>query len=189
MSVDWAAVRAEFPALENWTYLNTATFGQLPRRATEAVAAHFAHRDELACWDFLAWFDDMDRVRAKIARLIHCQAGDIAFIPNAASALGILLSGLNWQHGDRILTLEHEFPNNLYAPHLLDRWGVEIVECSWERLYDSVDARTRLVCLSSVNYNTGFAPPLEELSAYLRSRGVLLFIDGTQSLGSLQFDV
>jgi selenocysteine lyase/cysteine desulfurase len=189
MSVDWAAVRAEFPALENWTYLNTATFGQLPRRATEAVAAHFAHRDELACWDFLAWFDDMDRVRAKIARLIHCQAGDIAFIPNAASALGILLLGLDWKRGDRILTLEHEFPNNLYAPHLLRRSGVEMMECPWERLYDSVDARTRLVCLSSVNYNTGFAPPLEELSAFLRSRGVLLFIDGTQSLGSLQFDV
>ena len=37
MTVDWAAVRSDFPALANWTYLNTATFGQLPRRATEAV--------------------------------------------------------------------------------------------------------------------------------------------------------
>ena len=75
MSVDWEAVRGEFPALRNWTYLNTATFGQLPRRATEAVATHFAHRDEMACGDFLSWYDDMDRVRAKVARLIHCQAG------------------------------------------------------------------------------------------------------------------
>ena len=49
---DWDAVRREFPALANWTYLNTATFGQLPRRATEAVARHFAHRDELACGIF-----------------------------------------------------------------------------------------------------------------------------------------
>jgi len=189
MSVDWDAVRAEFPALSNWAYLNTATFGQLPRRATEAVAGHFAHRDELACWDFLAWFDDMDRVRGKIARLIHCQDDDIAFIPNAASALGILLLGLDWKRGDRVVTLEHEFPNNLYAPHLVDRSGVEMLECPWERLYDSVDARTRLVCLSSANYNTGFAPPLEELSAFLRERGVMLFVDGTQSLGALEFDV
>ncbi len=70
--MDWDAVRHEFPALAHWTYLNTATFGQLPRRATEAVAAHFAHRDELACGDFLAWYDDADRIRAKIGRLIHC---------------------------------------------------------------------------------------------------------------------
>jgi cysteine desulfurase/selenocysteine lyase len=189
MSVDWEAVRSEFPAVRNWTYLNTATFGQLPRRATEAVARHFARRDELACWDFLSWYDDMERVRAKAARLIHCEADDIGFIPNAATALGILLAGLDWRSGDRILTLEHEFPNNLYAPGLLDRLGVQMVECPWERFYESVDARTRMVCISSVNYNTGFAPPLAEIAGFLRERGVLLYIDGTQSVGALQFDV
>ncbi len=188
MSVDWEAVRAEFPAVGNWTYLNTATFGQVSRRSTAAIAQHFAHRDELACWDFLNWFDDMQRVREKAARLIHAEADDIAFIGNASTALGILLAGLDWREGDRILTLEHEFPNNLYAPGLLDRSGVEMAECPWERFYDSVDARTRLVCISSVNYNTGFAPPLADIGRFLRERGVLLYVDGTQSMGALQFD-
>ena len=187
--IDWPAVRREFPALEHWTYLNTATFGQLPRRATEAVARHFAHRDELACWDFLEWYDDADRLRAKIGRLIGCSPGDIAFVPNASTALGLLLAGLDWQSGDRVLTLEHEFPNNLYATGLLERFGVEMIATPWERFYESVNARTRLVVLSSVNYNTGFAPPLAELADFLRARGILLFIDGTQSLGALRFDV
>jgi cysteine desulfurase / selenocysteine lyase len=186
---DWKTVRDEFPALGNWTFLNTATFGQLPRRATEAVARHFTHRDEFACADFLSWFDDMQRVREKAARLIHCEADDIAFVANASTALGILLAGLDWQSGDRILTLEHEFPNNLYAPGLLDRQGVQMVETSWDRFYDSVDARTRLVCISSVNYNTGFTPPLAEIADFLRERGVMFYIDGTQSVGALQFDV
>jgi cysteine desulfurase/selenocysteine lyase len=188
MTVDWEAVRTEFPALTHWTYLNTATFGQLPRRATEAVARHFAHRDEVACWDFLTWYDDADRLRSKIGQLICCGAEDIAFVPNASTALGILLTGLDWRRGDRIVTLEHEFPNNLYAPALLDRFGVEMIESSWERFYEAVDARTRMVAISSVNYNTGFAPPLEEIAKFLRSRGVLLFVDGTQSLGALRFD-
>jgi cysteine desulfurase / selenocysteine lyase len=189
MSVNWETVRAEFPALLEWTFLNTATFGQLPRRSTEAVAKHFAHRDELACGDFLNWYDDMDRVRAKAAQLIHCDADDIAFIANASTALGILMAGLDWRAGDRILTLEHEFPNNLYAPGMLGRVGVEMVECPWERFYESVDARTRLVCISSVNYNTGFTPPLAEIAEFLHARGVLLYVDGTQSIGALQFDV
>jgi selenocysteine lyase/cysteine desulfurase len=188
MSVDWEAVRLEFPALANWTYLNTATFGQMPRRGTEAVAKHFEHRDQLACWDFLNWFDDLEGLRGKIGRLIHCTADDIAFIPNASTALGILLAGLDWRPGDRILTLEHEFPNNLYAPGLLDRQCVEPVECTWERFYDSVDSRTRLVAISSANYNTGFAPPLCEIAMFLRERGVLLYVDGTQSVGALTFD-
>ena len=186
--MDWDAVRREFPAIAHWTYLNTATIGQLPRRATDAVACHFARRDELACGDFLAWYDDADRIRAKIARLIHCTPQDVAFVPNASSALGLLLAGLNWLPGDQILTLEHEFPNNLYAPGLLGRFGVETIACPWDRFYDSVNAKTRLAILSSVNYTTGFAPPLAEVAEFLRARGVLLFVDGTQSVGALRFD-
>jgi selenocysteine lyase/cysteine desulfurase len=186
---NWEAVRSEFPALANWTHLNTATFGQLPRRATEAVARHFAHRDELACADFLAWYDDADRIRAKVGRLIHCEPEDVAFVPNASTALGLLLAGIDWQPGDRVITLEHEFPNNLYAPGLLDRFGVQADVCSWDRFYESVSPRTRLVILSSVNYNTGFAPPLTDIADFLHARDVLLFVDGTQSVGALRFDV
>ena len=186
---DWGAVRREFPALAHWTYLNTATFGQLPRRGTAAVAQHFAHRDELACADFLDWYNDADRLRAKIGTLINCTPDDIAFVPNASTALGLLLAGINWRPGDHVLTLEHEFPNNLYAPGLLERFGVETTASSWDRFYDSVRPQTRLAILSSVNYNTGFAPPLAEISEFLHARGSLLFIDGTQSVGALRFDV
>ena len=186
--MNWDAIRGEFPALENWTYLNTATHGQTPKRGVEAVARHFAHRDELACEDFLGWFDDMDRIRNAIARLIHCTADDIAFVPNASSALAVLISGLDWKAGDRVITLEGEFPNNLYALGALGARGVEFIECPWERFYESVDEHTRLVVLSSANYTTGFVPPLEEISNFLRSRGVLLFVDGTQSVGALEFD-
>src|SRR5687768_3595028 len=109
MAVDWNAIRSEFPALSRWTFLDTAAFGQLPERATAAVNRHFEHRDELACSDFLTWFDDVDAIRAKVARLIHCAPDDIAFIPNAATALSLLLGGIDWKAGDQILTLENEF--------------------------------------------------------------------------------
>lgn len=189
MSVNWTEVRAQFPALANWTYLNTATYGQLPKRATERVAEHFAHRDEVACWDFVTWFDDMDRVRDLAARLVHCERDDIAFVQNASTALAIPIAGLDWKPGDRVVTLAGEFPNNIYAPSVLARRGIEFVETAWEGFYDSIDERTRLVALSSANYVTGFVPPLEEISAFLRPRGVLLYVDGTQSIGALQFDV
>lgn len=189
MTANWNQVREQFPALANWTYLNTATYGQLPRIATECVAQHFAHRDELACADFLSWFDDIDRVRDSIARLIHARREDIAFVQNASTALGCLMAGLDWKPGDRIVTMEDEFPNNIYAPASLRSRGVEFVETSWEQFYQSINKRTRLVAISSVNYITGFRPPLEEIAAFLHERGVLLYVDGTQSVGALQFDV
>jgi len=185
---DWASIRSDYPALENWTYLNSATFGQMSRRSVDAAAQHFAHRDELACADFLDWYDDMDRLRASIATLIHARADDIAFVINAAQGLSIVASGIDWKPGDEILTLADEFPNYLYMPALVERFGVKFVEAPWESLLDAVTPRTRLVALSEVNYATGFRVPVAELSKKLRERGVILFVDGTQSLGALQFD-
>jgi selenocysteine lyase/cysteine desulfurase len=40
-----------------------------------------------------------------------------------------------------------------------------------------------------VNYSTGFRPPLEEISKFTRDRGIILFVDGTQSLGALTIDL
>jgi selenocysteine lyase/cysteine desulfurase len=179
--VNWEKARAEFPALSHWTYLNTATHGQMPRRAVEAMTGHSQRRDEFACTDFLDWYTNADRMRTGIARLIHAEPGDIAFIPNAASALSIVLAGLAPEPHENIVTLDDEFPNYLYQG--LAR------KVLWERLYDSVDDRTRLVAFSEVNYATGFRPPLEEIAQFLQTRGVPLFVDGSQSVGALTFDV
>ena len=186
---DWKAVRAEFPALANWTYLNTATYGQMPRRAADAMSRHLARRDEMCCGDFLAWFDDMDEIRESCARLVHCEAPDIAFVVNAATGLATLILGLPWQPGDEVLTLNDEFPNQLYISAVLRRFGAKLRAVSWSEFYQSVNDRTRLAVLSTVNYATGLRPPLEEVSEYLRKRGVLLYVDGSQSVGALQFDI
>ena len=188
-TIDWKQIRGEFPALAHWIYLNTATFGQTPRCAAEAMARHVARRDELACADFLAWYDDMDRIRASCARLIHCEASDIAFIPSAATGLAFLIQGLDWQSGDEVLTLEDEFPNQLYICAALDRFGVRQRVVAWPDFYPAITERTRLVVLSTVNYATGFRPPIEEIARFLAPRGVLLYADGTQSVGVLDFDV
>jgi cysteine desulfurase/selenocysteine lyase len=194
MPIDWNAIRAEFPALAHWTYLNTATYGQIPRRSVDAIARHFAHRDELACSDFLTWYDQAECMRTPIARLINAAPSDIAFIPNAATALGLVAGGIDWQPGDNVVTLGGEFPNQLYLPALIHTQGagnrgVEFRESAWESFYDAIDSRTRLVAISEVNYSTGFRPPIEDISKIAHSRGALVFVDGTQSIGALRFDV
>jgi len=189
MPVDWKRVRSEFPVLADWTFLNSATIGQMPRRAVETIARHFQHRDALACTDLFDWFDEADQVRSKLARLIHCEASDIAFIPNACTALSLFCGGIDWRPGDRVVTLEHEFPNHFYYAAQLQSRGVEFVETPWERFYESVSPRTRLVTISEVNYSTGFHAPVNEIGHWLRERGVLFYLDGTQSLGALPFDV
>ncbi len=182
---DWSSVRSLFPALRHWTFLNTATFGQLSTRSVEAMNRHFELRNQTACADFLTWFDDHDRLRSKLARLINASAEDVAFLPNASTGLGILMQGLPWQDGDEVLTLEHEFPNNLYAP--LHR-NIILREVPHQCLLESITPRTRLIAISAVNYTTGFRVPLEAIADECRRRGITFYLDGTQMLGALQFD-
>jgi cysteine desulfurase/selenocysteine lyase len=179
--VDWTAIRREFPALERWTYLNTATYGQVPRRALDAVQRHWRRRAELASADFLDWYTDADSLRGSVARLIHARPGDIAFVPNAAAALSLVLAGLEIPSGAHVLTLEDEFPNYQYIPC--------VRKTPWERFCESIGGRTALVAVSEVNYSTGFRPPLAEIVRVTRERGVPLFVDGSQSVGALRFDV
>ncbi len=179
--MDWDIIRAQFPSLTEWTYLNTATFGQLPRGAVDAVSDHFLRREQTASSDFLDWYDDADRLRGSIAQLIHATAQDIAFIPSAAHALATVVGGLKLGPDDTIVTLEGEFPNQLYQPNAR--------EVRWEDFYQSIDSKVKLVAISEVNYASGFRPPLVQVAVFLEDRGIPLFVDGTQSLGALRFDV
>ncbi len=189
MGNDWKAIRAEFPALSTCTYLNTATFGQLARRTRAAIDRHFDHRDEVACADFLEWFNDADQVRGSVARLLHVEADDVAFIPMAGQAISLLIAGIEWQPGDRIVTLENEFPNQIYFPALLAERGVELVVAPWERFYESINSRTRLVALSGLSYLNGFRAPAEEVGRFCRERNVLFYLDATQGCGALEYDL
>ena len=186
IAVNWKEVREQFPALRNRTYLNTATYGQLPVRSSQAAIDHFARRDRAACSDFLSWFDELETLRANVGRLIGASARDIAFISNASQALGLTLGGIDWQQGDEILTLEHEFPNQLYAAQCIP--GVRAVICKPEEIQERITDRTRLALLSTVNYTSGLRLDLAPVVRRLHSRGALVYLDGTQSVGALRID-
>ena len=196
MSTEWQPLREQFPVLKDWVYLNAATFGPVPQCAAEAAAAHVRKRDETASLDFLDWYTQADVVRAAAAKLIGAGAEDIAFIPNAGAALAWLIGGIDWKSGDEIVTLTHEFPNNLYFPKVLGSAGVSLTELelpdgrfSLDRFIEALTPRTRLVLMSTVNYSTGLRPPIEAIGLELRRRDILFCVDGTQSVGALQIDV
>lgn len=195
MALDWSSVRSEFPVLREWTYLNAATFGPVPQRAVEAVQQHFQHRDETASLGFLSWFDDADEVRAQAARLIGAETQDIAFLPSAGIGLSWVVEGFEWSPGDRILTVEHEFPNNIYSPLLLEQRGVESITAPGALDFDPdaflalLDQRVKMVLLSALSYSSGLRPPLERIGRAAREAGALLVVDATQGAGAIPLDV
>ncbi len=176
-----------YPSLASKTFLNTATMGQLSAKSSEAVVAHLQRRDYTAAVDAPKWFDDLDRLREKVARLIHAEASDIAFQPSTSHGLAVLLNGIDWKPGDRVVTLEPEFPDNTYGPSRLTRLGVEFVETPLENFAEAVNDKTRLVMVSALNYVTGLRAPLADLRRI--APNALLYVDGTQGCGAIEIDV
>ena len=186
---DWAGIRSRFPHLEGRVFLNTATAGLISRASTEAVVRHLERTDQVLSSSILDCFTDIDRIRGKIARLIGAKSEDIAMSPSTAHGLSILLNGIHWKAGDRIVTFDNEFPDNLYGASWLERQGVEVLKIPIHDLDAHLDERVRLVLISALNYTTGLRAPIAELRAKLDRVGALLYVDATQGCGVIELDM
>jgi selenocysteine lyase/cysteine desulfurase len=194
---DLDAYRPEFPALARQIYLNHASVAPTSTRVRNAVVEWV---DDLVANGVLneqTWEARAEAARASCATLIGATPGEIAFVRNTSHGLGLIAEGLDWKEGDEVaVCAEIEYPSNVYPwRHLKDR-GVSVREIRPVRggvVPDAVAAaltpRTKLVAVSSVQYASGHRTDLTAIGRLCRSKGVLLCVDGIQSVGALPLDV
>ena len=99
--------------------------------------------------------------------------------------------------GDKVLVGETEFLG-LAVPWTrrreIDGFQIEVVPCADGRVRiddfaHAVDAHTRLILLSSVQWNNGYRADLAAFSELARSRGIILVVDAIQQLGAMPLNV
>jgi L-cysteine/cystine lyase len=201
-TLDVERIRAELPATGRSAYLNTGTAGPLP--ATAIAAAVRLGGEELATgratMDYILWYRaQLARLREQLAAFVGADADEIALTHNTTEGMNIAVWGLEWEPDDEIVTttLEHEgglLP--LYQLHR--RRGVRITfadigngepDRTLEALDRALDSGVKLLALSHVTWSTGAVLPLEEIVALAHERGVLVLVDGAQSIGAIPVDV
>jgi cysteine desulfurase/selenocysteine lyase len=195
--IDLAEARSHFPALERWTYMDVAARGVLSREVRAAIDAHLDERMYSGYTDKERWFALAEEARGRFARLIGADADEIAYTKNISEGLNIVAAALDWRAGDNVvLCPELEHPNNVYTWLNLQRRGVEVRmvpprdgHIDVPALIERMDARTRIVTVSSVSFAPGFRTDVETLGAACRERDVLLLVDGAQSVGLVHTDV
>ena len=192
-----ADIRQLFPVTKNYTYLNHAAVAPISLPVYEAMQRYT--RDLLECglvhWN--EWGKEVDNVRGLAAQLLHAQPYEIAFAANTSTGLSFLANGLDWRAGENIVTADCEFPSNQQPWQRLQKaYGVEIRQAKerdgrleTDEILGLIDARTRVVTLSFVEFASGFRNDLETIGKYCRARDVLFVVDAIQGLGALQLDV
>ena len=185
----------EFSLDSDILYLNHAAVAPWPKRTADAVKAFAEENHRRGSVDYPRWLNTERALRGRLQRLVNATSeDDIALVKNTSEGLSLVAYGLPWQDGDNIVSTNQEFPSNRIVWESLRDRGVRLrcadiaVDDPEGAIIASVDARTRLVSVSSVQYATGLRLDLMRLGAACHERGVLFCIDAIQSLGALCFD-
>jgi selenocysteine lyase/cysteine desulfurase len=186
-----------FPIKKNRCYLNNASIGALSLPVIAAVDRFLADVRDNGRNHYPDWCRYADTaVKDRIARLIGAKASEIAFVKNTTEGLINVANGYPWRDGDNVIIADIEYPSNVYCWMRLQSRGVEV---RWVKnrqgriLVDDIralmDARTRIVSLSAVQFSNGFRQDLESTVALCKEHAVLLNLDGIQWVGALAIDV
>jgi cysteine desulfurase/selenocysteine lyase len=190
--VDKTSIRDLFPVTRNVIYFNHAAVGPLSARACDAMERHARDQRDFGAMHWREWYAEYERLREAAARLIGAEANEIAILKNTSEGLSFVAEGLRWKAGDSVVTTGLEFPSNWTPWKRLESRGVECRVAPLPTVDDIeplIDARTRIVTVSSVAFHNGFAADLEAIGALCASRNVLFCVDAIQSVGVLPIDV
>lgn len=190
--------RNEFDLDPGVIHLNnagTAPITLAARDATRRIADLQAREGAFA---IPGLYGELDQARAVIGRLVGTTAARVAFTANLSTAVSLVAWGLPFHQRDLVLTLDQEFPSNVFAWQAVaaaKNLRMETIgskpdlSVDWDHFISRIRPGIRAVVLSWVQYKAGTTAPLHEISVACRRVGAWLIVDGIQGLGVMPFDL
>ena len=183
--------RREFPVARDKIFLAHAGDCPLPRRVAQAIA-DYAQQATQSDQETVIFPAALSEGRKVAARLLNCQADEVAFVGPTSLGLSFIAIGLKFRRSDNILIYHDDYPANVYPWMALAKQGVEVRLLNTRGLgvirpkdvVGQVDENTRLVALASCHFISGFRIDHAAIGKYLRERKILFCLDAIQTLGA-----
>lgn len=170
------------------TYLNSATYGLAPDITVDQV------RKALVAWQHGTgrWIEDWDLAgeacRRSVAEMMKASTDEIALMPAVSAGAAIVASAV--PAGGEVLVASGDFTSVLYPFLEAERRGnLTVREAPLSELAEAVGPQTCLVAVSHVQSADGALVDLEAVCTAARRVGARVFLDTSQSLGVVPFDV
>jgi cysteine desulfurase / selenocysteine lyase len=211
-SVDWAAIREDFPVLHQQVhghpliYFDNAATTQKPRAVLEALRSYYerdnanVHRGlhELSSRATEAY----EGARATVAQYIGAASADeIVFTRGTTESINLVAQawgGKFLRAGDAILLTEMEHHSNLVPWQLLaERVGARLRfvpvrddgTLALEQLDQLLTPEVKLFAFTHVSNSLGTINPVAELCRKAKDVGTVTLVDAAQGAGHLPIDV
>jgi cysteine desulfurase / selenocysteine lyase len=193
----WKSMRAQFQLADGLTYLNHAAVSPLPLPCRTRMEAYV---DELARFGAARYpdlpFGVLRRARDLGGRLLGARPDQVFIVRSTTQGLAVAATGIPFAEGDNLVLVEGEFPANIRPWLPLRKRGVEVRfvpqrggRVLLDDLAAAVDARTRALSISFVQFSSGFRADLGAIAEICRKHDALFVVDAIQGLGVLPLDV
>lgn len=201
--MDVAQLRSQIPAVGQQVWMNTGWSGPSPRSVIDALK----DRIDMEAMEPPASMRVIETAREirgqalqAVGRLMNVSEEELMLTRNTTEGLNIVMSGLDWQPGDEIVTCSLEHPSVLAPAWMIGlRYGVNVrivvldphdpADVILEKFQAVVSPRTRLIFISHIQYSTGLRMPAPELARMAHANGAEILLDGAQTGGHIDLDM
>lgn len=194
--------KEEFQLDNNYTYLNCAYKSPFTHKVYQAGKDSLEKNLNPYLITADDYFDDAEKVKKNFASLIHeNEAQRVAIIPSVSYGMANVAQNVRLQSGDNIITITEQFPSNYYIwKKICAQNNAEFINVAPPNVYEkrgklwndkvlnAINNRTKVVALNHVHWTDGTIFDLANIRKRCNDVGALLIIDGTQSVGAMQFD-
>ena len=190
--ITFAQARALFPHTKKITYFGAASIGPMSIWVRDAIADYFEARTDRAMDDTKLFFSNADELRSEYAKLIGANSDEIGIGISASFGMNIPAFGLPLKSGDEVLLSDVEFPAAVYTWRgAAEARGLKLKfipsvnrEFSIDELERAITPRSKVLCLSWVQYFNGFKNDLRAINTICKKHGIWFIVDGTQGMGA-----
>ena len=191
-------VRSQFPAIENWHYLDSAATAQKPQAVIDAITNAYA-RDYATVHRGVyersaAMTASYEAARAAASNLIGGQPNEVVFTRGATEAINLVARTLPKDGRTRVLLSNLEHHSNI-VPWQLAGYEVDAVPLTSDGRID-LDAAERMisedhrvVAFAHVSNVLGSILDVKRAAEIAHRQGALLLLDGCQAVPRLPVDV
>lgn|SRR5574344_166201 len=197
--------RNDFNMLKNYIYFDSGATSLKPTILAEAIADYYnnysanAHRGD---YDISLKVDAMYEKTRNLVKEFICASStkEIVFTSGATDSLNRVVNGFMkyyLEENDEVLITKSEHASNVLPWfELADELKLKIkyielddLKVTLDNVKKSITPKTKVISLAHITNVAGDIRPIKEITEYAHSKGILVVVDGAQSVPHIKTDV
>lgn len=199
MSDFFAQSRSETRGIPNVVHLNNAGAALLPACVVDSVVSQWKLEEQIGGYEAASVSaENLAAFYESAARLLNCDAKEIAFVDSATRAWNSVLYSIPFHKGEKIITSRAEFGTNVVTlQHVAEVHDLQLVVLDPDdqngslatRIEKELDDHVRLVAITQATAHSGLVQDVVTIGRLLRSHRAVYLVDACQAVGQFPIDV